>query len=147
LPPTFEEVEAFAQDSAADAWEKVVERLLASPHYGERWGRHWLDAARYSDTRDAVLEKVHRHYPFAYTYRDYVVAALNADAPYDRFLLEQLAADRLDLPDRRSLAALGFLTVGRRFEDIEHLIVDDRIDTVTRGLMALTVGCARCHDH
>lgn len=147
LPPTKAEVDAFDQDSSPDAFEKVLDRLLASPAYGERWGRHWLDVARYADTKGYVFTEEPR-YPYAYTYRDYVVEAFNSDLPYDRFVLEQLAADLL--PDSRgkgSLAALGFLTLGRRFNKNIHDIIDDRIDVVTRGLMGLTMACARCHDH
>ena len=98
-----------------EAWEKLIDRLLASPHYGERWGRYWLDLARYADTKGYVFQE-DRNFPFAYTYRDYVIRSFNEDKPYDRFILEQLAADRLDLgDDKRPLAALGFLTLGRRF--------------------------------
>jgi mono/diheme cytochrome c family protein len=149
LPPSPGEVEAFVADEAPGevAFAKVVDRLLANPRYGERWGRHWLDVARYADTKGYVfLEEA--NYPWAYTYRDYVVRAWNADLPYDQFLIEQLAADRLDqYDDQRPLAALGFLTVGGRFMNNPHDILDDRIDVVTRGLMGLTVTCARCHDH
>jgi hypothetical protein len=146
LPPTPEEVEAFLNDARADAYERLVDRLLASPAYGERWGRHWLDLARYSDTKGYVFQE-ERKYAYSYTYRDYVVAALNEDKPYDRFIIEQLAADRLENKDRRSLAAMGFLTLGRRFLNNIHDIIDDRIDVVSRGLMGLSVSCARCHDH
>jgi hypothetical protein len=147
LPPTYEEVEAFVNDSSPNAFEKLIDRLLASPHYGERWGRYWLDVARYGDSKGYVFQQ-ERKYPFAYTYRDYVIRAFNEDKPYDRFILEQLAADRLVLgEDKSPLAALGFLTLGRRFMNNTHDIIDDRIDVVTRGLMGLTVTCARCHDH
>ncbi|HEX4148716.1 MAG TPA: PSD1 and planctomycete cytochrome C domain-containing protein, partial [Pirellulales bacterium] len=147
LPPKPEEIDAFVADPAPDAVVKVVDRLLASPQYGERWARHWLDLARYSDTKGYVFTEDGR-YPYAYTYRDYVVRALNEDLPYDRFILEQLAADQLSLgDDTRPLAAMGFLTVGRRFSNNKNDIVDDRIDVVTRGLQGLTVACARCHDH
>jgi cytochrome c553 len=147
LPPTPAEVEAFLGDARPGAYERVVDRLLASPAYGERWGRHWLDVARYADTKGYVFQE-ERRYPFSFTYRDYVVAAFNADLPYDRFVVEQLAADRLPLGDDRSaLAAMGFLTLGRRFLNNVNDIIDDRIDVVTRGLMGLTVSCARCHDH
>src|SRR3712207_1888866 len=126
---------------------KVVDRLPASPHYGERWGRHWLDVARYADSKGYVFQE-ERKYPYAYTYRDYVIRSFNEDKPFDRFVLEQLAADRLDLgDDKHPLAALGFLTLGRRFLNNTHDIIDDRIDVVTRGLLGLTVTCARCHDH
>ncbi len=147
LPPTQHEVEAFLSDRSRDAFEKAVERLLASPQYGERWARHWLDVARYSDTKGYVFEE-ERRYAYAYTYRDYVVRAFNEDLRFDRFIKEQLAADRLELgDDKRPLAAMGFLTLGRRFLNSEPDIIDDRIDVVSRGLMGLTVGCARCHDH
>jgi hypothetical protein len=147
LPPTSKQVAVFEADSAPNAYEKLVDRLLACPHYGERWGRHWLDVARYADTKGYVfLEE--RRYPYAYTYRDYVIRAFNEDLPYDQFIVEQLAADRLpSTQDKRSLAALGFLTLGRRFLNNPHDIIDDRIDVVSRGLLGLTVTCARCHDH
>jgi hypothetical protein len=147
LPPTIAELQAFVADPAPDAWPKAIDRMLASPQYGERWGRLWLDVARYADTKGYVFTE-ERRYPFSYTYRDYVVRALNGDLPYDRFLQEQIAADQLDLQDdRTALAALGFLTLGRRFGNNQNDIIDDRIDVVTRGLMGLAVGCARCHDH
>ena len=137
LPPTPEEVAVFVADESPDAFATVVERLLRSQHYGERWGRHWLDVARFA-TSDG---------PFAFTYRDYVIRAFNEDLPYDHFLVQQIAADQLDLgEDKRPLAALGFLTVGRQFMN-NHDTIDDRIDVVTRGTMALSVSCARCHDH
>ena len=138
LPPTPEEVAAFVADESSDAFATVVDRLLASRHYGERWGRHWLDVARYASTDS----------PYAFTYRDYVIRAFNDDLPYDQFLLQQLAADQLDLGgNKQGLAALGFLTCGRQFENNIHDTIDDRIDAVTRGMMALSVSCARCHDH
>jgi len=145
LPPAPEEVVAFENDARPDAWEQQIERLLASPHYGERWGRHWLDVARYADTKGYVFTE-ERKYPYSYTYRDYVIDALNRDVPFDQFVLEQLAADQLG-GDTSSLAAMGFLTVGRRFGNNRNDIIDDRIDVVSRGLLGLTVGCARCHDH
>jgi hypothetical protein len=147
LPPTAEEVTAFEADRSPDAFAKVVDRLLASPRYGERWGRHWLDVARYADTRGYVFTE-ERKFPNSYTYRDYVIRAFNEDLPYDQFVLQQLAADRLPLgEDKRPLAAMGYLTLGRRFLNNVHDIIDDRIDVVTRGLLGLTVSCARCHDH
>ena len=147
LPPTPEEVAAFETDSSADAFAKVVDRLLASPAYGERWGRYWLDVARYADTKGYVFEE-ERRFPFSYAYRDWVIRALNEDLPYDQFLIQQIAADRLQVgEDKRPLAAMGFLTIGRRFLQNQPDIIDDRIDVVTRGTMALTVQCARCHDH
>jgi hypothetical protein len=147
LPPSPEEVNAFVTDCSPDAFGRVVERLLASPQYGERWARYWLDIARYADTKGYVFEE-ERRYPFAYTYRDYVISAFNGDLPFDQFLIQQIAADQLPLGEgKRPLAALGFLTLGRRFLNNPHDIIDDRIDVVTRGTMALTVACARCHDH
>jgi hypothetical protein len=147
LPPTPEELDAFLGDPHPDAYSRVVERLLASAHYGERWGRHWLDVARYADTPGTGGD-TDRHYPYAYTYRDWVIRAFNEDLPYDQFLLRQIAADRLPGDsERQDLAALGFITVGRRHVDNVHEIRDDRIDVVTRGLLGLTVHCARCHDH
>jgi hypothetical protein len=147
VPPTFEEVEAFAADESPDAFERLVDRLLASPLYGQRWGRHWLDVARYADTKGYVFTE-NRFYPFSFTYRDYVIDSLNADKPYDRFVTEQLAADMLSQREGdETLAALGFLTVGRRFLNNQQDIIDDRIDVVSRGLLGLSVGCARCHDH
>jgi hypothetical protein len=147
LPPTSEEVAAFLADKSSQAFARVVDRLLASPRYGERWGRHWLDVARYADTKGYVFEE-DRHYPYAYTYRDYVIRAFNEDLPYDQFIKEQIAADLLpQTGDKRPLAALGYLTLGRRFVNNINDIIDDRIDVVCRGTMGLTVACARCHDH
>ncbi len=150
LPPTADEVEAFVHDPSPNAYEALVDRLLASPHHGERWGRYWLDVARYADTKGYVFFE-DANYPWAYTYRDYVIRSLNDDVPYDRFLIEQIAADCLPTVDGklrgRTLAALGFLSIGGRFMNNPHDIIDDRIDVVTRGLMGLTVACARCHDH
>jgi hypothetical protein len=147
LPPTPEEVAAFAADKSPDAFAKLVDRLLASPRYGERWGRHWLDVARYADTKGYVFEE-DRHYPYAYTYRDYVIRSFNEDLPYDQFIKQQIAADLLPATgDKRSLAALGYLTLGRRFVNNINDIIDDRIDVVCRGMMGITVECARCHDH
>ncbi len=172
LPPTADQVIAFtrAHDAAAAADAAAVRRgtpannvdavvakqvdfLLASPHYGERWGRHWLDTARYSDTRGLPVDQGKSlyedyRYAFAWTYRDYVIDALNTDKPYDRFVIEQLAADKLpDIkPDDSRLAALGFITIGKRFDNIDDTI-DERIDTTTKAFLGLTVACARCHDH
>jgi hypothetical protein len=140
-------VDDFLADHSSEAFAEVVDRLLASPRYGERWARHWLDVARYADTKGYVFEE-ERRFPYSYTYRDYVVRAFNEDLPYDRFITEQIAADLLPLgEDKRPLAALGFLTLGRRFLNNQPDIIDDRIDVVSRGTMGLTVACARCHDH
>jgi hypothetical protein len=151
LPPKAEEVKAFVEDNAPDAYERLVGRLLASPAYGERWARHWLDIARYADTSGdrANQRKAVPIFSNAWTYRDYVIEAFNQDTPYDRFLLEQIAADRLpeSHENPRLLRALGFLTLGKRFMGNENDVIDDRIDVVTKGLMGLTGACARCHDH
>jgi hypothetical protein len=147
LPPTAAEVEAFVRDPDPQAYEQLIERLLHSAEYGQHWARHWLDIARYSDTKGYVYGREERFWVHAWNYRDWVVSALNADLPYDRFLLLQIAADQV--PDRADgdLAAMGFLTLGRRFLGVRRDIIDDQIDVVCRGTMALTVGCARCHDH
>ena len=145
LPPTAKATAEFVADDRAEAYESLVDRFLSSPSYGERWGRHWLDVARYADTRGYSFGR-DRRYPFAYTYRDYVIRAFNRDLPYDRFVVEQLAADQIQLADRWPLAALGFLTVGRKYNN-KHDDIDDKIDVVTRGLLGVTVACARCHDH
>ncbi len=150
LPPTTQEVEDFVNDESPDAFAKVVDRLLASPHYGERWGRHWLDVARYSDTKGQIKrQKEDEPYPFAWTYRDYVIRSFNEDKPYNLFITEQLAADKLPTTARNptNLTALGFLTVGDRFMEMQNDIINDRIDVVTKGFLGLTVTCARCHDH
>lgn len=146
LPPTWDEVVAFERDSSADAYPKVIDRLLKSPRYGERWGRHWLDIARYADTHGGSAIGFVR-FPFSYTYRDYVINAFDADVTFDRFVTEQLAADQLGLAENDpALAGLGFLTVGMQYRN-PHDTIDDQIDVVTRGLLGLTVTCARCHDH
>ncbi len=146
LPPTPDEIESFVNDPESNAEERLIDRLLASPRYGERWGRHWLDVARYADNKGYIFFE-QQEYPWAWTYRDYVIDALNRDVPYDRFLMEQMAADHVAPDQPRTLAALGFLTVGGHFMNNTHDVIDDRIDVVTRGLMGLTVSCARCHDH
>src|SRR5690606_18711375 len=134
LPPTPEQVDEFLADNGPDAYARLVDRLLASPHYGERWGRHWLDVARYADTRGYAFAQ-ERRYPYAYTYRDYVIQSLNDDLPFDRFVCEQLAADLLPPEEgNRPLAAMGFLTVGRKFNN-RHDDLDDQIDVVGRGLL------------
>ncbi|MCZ6673137.1 MAG: DUF1549 and DUF1553 domain-containing protein [Verrucomicrobia bacterium] len=145
LPPTFEDVETFLADESPEAYTHLVDRLLASPSYGERWARHWLDVARYADTKGIFKRG---RYSFSYTYRDYVIRSFNEDKPYDQFILEQIAADQLDLgEDKSALAAMGFLTLGRTFFGRKDFIIDDQIDVITRGLQGLTVTCARCHDH
>ncbi len=148
LPPTPEEIDAFLKDGSPRAWERVVDRLLSSPHCGERWGRHWLDLARYGEDQAHTFQA--RLYPQGYRYRDWVVRALNDDMPYDRFVKEQLAADLIDGPDRLDrLPALGFFALGPVYygDRLKLDQYDDRIDTLTRGVLGLTVACARCHDH
>ncbi|MGA2017655.1 MAG: PSD1 and planctomycete cytochrome C domain-containing protein [Opitutaceae bacterium] len=159
LPPTEDEVQRFLADSSPDAWARVVDRLLGSPRYGERWGRYWLDVARYADTKGDTPQREDPRYPFAWTYRDYVIDAFNSDKPYNEFIVEQLAADRIVADqqrrgrpdgsgaDQRPLAALGFLTLGNRFENSVNDIINDRIDVTTKAFLGLTVSCARCHDH
>ncbi len=155
LPPSPEQVDAFVNDSSPDAFERLVDRLLASPQYGIRWGRHWLDLARYADTNGADENYVYHH---AWRYRDYVVRAFNQDKPYDRFVTEQLAGDLLPSPaDSQAaddqLTATGFLVLGPKMlaeQDKEKLVVDlvdEQIDTVGKTFLGLTLGCARCHDH
>jgi hypothetical protein len=155
LPPTTAEVDAFLRDDSPDAYRKLIERLLASPRYGERWGRHWLDVARYADSNGLDENLVYRN---AWRYRDYVIAAFNKDKPYDRFIQEQLAGDLL--PDTGNLpvqlerwTATGFLSLGAKMlaEDdpvkMEMDIIDEQVDTMGKAFMGLTIGCARCHDH
>ena len=146
LPPTLKEVDDFVADNSENAFSNVVARLLASPRYGERWGRGWLDVARYADTKGTAGNAEPR-YLNSFTYRDYVIKAFNDDLPYDRFLLEQIAADKLPGENKSALAALGFLTLGNRFNNNSDDIIDDRIDVICKATLALTVNCARCHDH
>ncbi|MES1258570.1 MAG: DUF1549 and DUF1553 domain-containing protein, partial [Acidobacteriota bacterium] len=157
LRPSYEEVQAFMADKAPDAYEKLVDKLLASPQYGERWGRYWLDVARYGED-NPTSEATNPPYPFAWRYRDWVIGAINKDIPYDRFVKLQMAADQMPGTSRDDLRALGYLGAApvyhtdlRLSKDvIETLFTDDwdeRVDAVGRGIMGLTVGCARCHDH
>lgn len=149
LPPTFEQVEAFLADKRPNAFEIVIDQLLENPHYGERWARHWLDIARYGDTTGYIAGSAETRYPYAYTFRDYVIEAFNSDKPFYQFIIEQIAADQLQLDgeDRSNLAAMGFLTVGRRFMNRQVDIIDDQIDVISRGFLGLSVACSRCHDH
>ena len=153
LPPTLDEIEAFVSDDSVDAFVKVVDRLLASPQYGQRWGRHWLDVARYADSNGLDENVAHGN---AWRYRDYVVDSLNSDKPYDQFLMEQLAGDLLPGENgsrHQRLIATGFLSLGPKVlaevdeKKMEMDIVDEQIDTVGRAFLGLTLGCARCHDH
>ncbi len=157
LPPTTEETTAFEKDTSPDAFAQVVDRLLASPHYGERWGRIWLDVARYGEDDYRSLNpnpKGYRPYPNAYKYRDWVIQAFNDDLPYDQFVLAQLAGDLMDKSVRyKMLPATGFIGLGPWYYDNGSAEVTraderhDRVDAVTRGFLGLTVQCARCHNH
>src|SRR5215471_5324902 len=157
LPPTYEEIQAFERDTSPNAFAKVVDRLLASPHYGERWGRIWLDVARYGEDDYRSLNpkpKGYRPYPNAYAYRDWVIQAFNDDMTFDRFVKAQIAGDLVDPKDRpKMLAGTGFLALGPWYYDngaFEITRADerhDRVDAVTRGFLGLTVACARCHNH
>ena len=144
LPPTAEQLK-----TTKSQFPDLVRDLLDSPRYGERWGRHWLDVARYADAKDGVLMYGDaRIRPFAYTYRDYVIRSFNEDKPFDQFIREQIAADQLSLSaDSPALAGMGLLTLGRMFDNNRHDVIDDQIDVVSRGFLGLTVSCARCHDH
>ncbi|MEZ6088042.1 MAG: PSD1 and planctomycete cytochrome C domain-containing protein [Pirellulaceae bacterium] len=147
LPPTATEIDAFVNDPRPDAYETLVDRLLDSRRYGEHLARMWLDVARYSDTKGYVYAREERFFVNSALYRDWVIQAFNNDLPYDQFIKLQLAADQCDAQNPGSLAAMGFLTLGRRFLGVTHDIIDDRIDVVGRGTMGLTLSCARCHDH
>lgn len=147
LPPTEHEVEAFERDQAPGAYAILVDRLLASKQFGERWARHWLDVARYADSKGPSAN-AEIAYPSAYSFRDWAVRAFNVDLPYDQFLVKQIAADhQARVQNHPDLAALGFLTLGRKFEGSEPDIIDDRLDVIFRGAQGLSIGCARCHDH
>ena len=151
MPPAVSQVDAFAADASPAVFESAVDNLLASPRYGERWARHWLDVARYADSMGfGGGGGQDKPYPFAWTYRDWCVRAFNEDMPFDRFVVTQLAGDLASVTpdDNRNLAALGFFNVGRRPNDrVDDDVIDDRIDVITRGVLGLSVSCARCHDH
>ena len=148
LPPSPAEVEAFAKDPDPRAYEKLVDRLLASPHYGERWARHWLDLARYADSAGYEFD---RDRPHAWRYRDYVIKALNDDKPYDRFIQEQIAGDELFPDSKEAHIATGFLRNGPeaniKTDETRLDELDDLIATTSGAFLGLTAGCARCHDH
>ncbi len=146
LPPTFDAIQSYETDRSPDATSKRVKQMLASTAFGEHFARKWLDLARYADTKGYVYTE-ERRYAFAYTYRDWIVDAFNRDLPYNDFLRLQLAADRYPATPTKDLAALGFLTVGRRFVNNIPDVIDDRIDVIMRTTQGLTVACARCHDH
>jgi hypothetical protein len=151
LPPTPEEVDNFLNDTSAKAFEKVIDRLLASPHYGERWGRHWLDVVRYADTAGCNSD-----FPIsaAYKYRNYVIKSFNEDKPYDRFIREQIAGDLLpsnsETEKYENIIATGYLAISRRFGSRNkefNLTIDDTIDNLSKTFLGLSVSCARCHNH
>ncbi|MBT44428.1 MAG: hypothetical protein CL922_03150 [Deltaproteobacteria bacterium] len=150
LPPTLEEVEAFENDKSPGAWEKVIDRLLASPHYGEKWARHWLDIVRYAESNGFERDS---DKPHIWRYRDYVIDALNMDLPYDQFLLQQLAGDEIEKPTSQSMIATGFHRLMQWDDEpadrLLHLFdnLDDDLRITAEGMLGMTVGCARCHDH
>ncbi len=151
LPPTPEEVDAFLSDASPEAFAKVVDRLLASPHYGERWARHWLDVVRYADTGGFEADFL---YPGAWRYRDYVIRSLGADKPFDRFIREQIAGDELSPDDADAVVATGLYAVGPALSEsammgsqLEYEWLTDAADTTGAAFLGLTLGCARCHDH
>jgi Protein of unknown function (DUF1553)/Protein of unknown function (DUF1549)/Planctomycete cytochrome C len=150
LPPSPQEIASFLADTSPDAYEKVVDRLLASPHYGERWGRHWLDLARYADSDGYTIDGPRQ----IWKYRDWVIDALNRDLPFDRFTIEQIAGDLLPHPTTSQLIATGFhrntpsnFEGGIDFEQYRVEAVADRVATTGAAFLGLTIGCARCHDH
>ena len=155
--PTYEEVQAFINDRSPNAYERLIDRLLASPHYGERWARHWMDVARYAED-NATSEATNPPYPFAWRYRDWIIEALNAGMPYDRFIKLQMAADLMPNTTRDDMRALGYVGAAPIYhhdlrlsgEVIGTFLTDDwdeRIDAVSRGVLGVSVACARCHDH
>jgi mono/diheme cytochrome c family protein len=150
LPPTEQEMREFLADESPGAWEKAVDRLLASPRYGEHWGRHWLDLVRYAETNSFERDGVKPH---VWRYRDYVIRSLNDDKPYDRFVLEQLAGDELPEPDADSLIATGYYRLGLWDDEpadkrqARYDWLDDIVSTTGQVFLGLTINCARCHDH
>lgn len=150
LPPEPDEMDRFLSDQTSNAYGHMIDALLASPHYGERWGRHWLDVARYGDSNGG---DENHHYPHAFRYRNWVLDALNADMPYHRFVQEQLAGDITPWSNERSLAGTGFLAIGTKIQAEQDPIkkradtIDEQLDTLGRTFMGLSIGCARCHDH
>ncbi len=150
LPPTPEQVASFVSDPSLDAWPRVIDTLLASPHYGERWGRHWLDLVRYADTNGFERDS---DKPEAWRYRDWVIAAFNSDKPYDRFLIEQLAGDEVADRNFDTMVATGYYRLGMwddEVSDLEQALADDLdsiVDTTARTMLGMALGCARCHDH
>ena len=146
LPPTIEEVNEFVNDKSSNAYEKVVNRLLSTRAFGEKWARYWFDTSRYSDTTGSVNRNRENRYTYSWTYRNYVIDAFQNDKPFNQFIIEQIAADKIPNLPKQDLAALGFLTLGKNSGNAND-VIDDRIDVITKGFMATTVVCARCHDH
>ena len=150
LPPTPEDIEAYLSDETPEATDRLIERLLNSPHYGVRFGRHWLDVARYADS-NGLDENL--GYGQAWRYRDYVVNAFNNDKPYDQFLIEQIAGDLIPGADRETKTATGFLALGAKVlaepdrRKLEMDIIDEQLDTLGKAFLGMTLGCVRCHDH
>src|SRR5262249_17466442 len=156
LPPTLEEIDAFTADRSCDAYEKLIDRLLASPHYGERWGRHWLDVVRFGESDGFENDKLRDH---AWRYRDYVIQSFNSDKPYPQFIKEQLAGDVVSPPSRDGVIATGFLVAGP-WDEIQNVgksklerqraheeQMEELVAAVSQTFLGLTANCARCHDH
>jgi mono/diheme cytochrome c family protein len=146
LPPSPEQIRAFIADASPNAFEKVIDSLLKNPHYGERWARHWMDTARYSDTGGVPERGFDQRFPYAWGYRDWLIRVTNDDMPYDQFIMHQLAADQLSAKPDANWAALAFITIGQSSSNPDE-IINERIDSVGRGFLGLTLACARCHDH
>jgi mono/diheme cytochrome c family protein len=150
LTPTHQQIKDFENDSSPDAWRKQIDRLLASPQYGEKWGRHWLDLVRYSESNGFERDNLK---PMVWRYRDYVIDSFNQDKPYDRFLIEQLAGDEIPIPTRESIIATGYHRLMQWDDEPadplqhEYDIIDDNVRVTTETMLGMTVGCARCHDH
>src|SRR5262249_43521169 len=150
LPPTPAELDAFVNDRAADAYERLVDRLLERPQYGEKWARHWLDIVRYAETDGFEFD---RGKPFPWRYRDYVIAAFNSDKPYDAFLREQIAGDLLDPVTPESLIATGYYRLGQWDSGVadrllqKYDVLDGIVSTTSQAFLGMSIGCARCHDH
>jgi hypothetical protein len=154
VPPSLDEITAFVQDKSPNAFGTVVDRLLNSPQFGERWGRHWLDVARYAESSG---KEVNIAYPNAWRYRDYVIAAFNANKPYDEFIKEQIAGDLLPAANERvraeHIVATGYLAIGAKSQNEQNPrqfaldVADEQIDAISEGILGITIGCARCHDH
>ena len=149
LPPSPEKVEPFVRNSSPESWKSLIDRLLTSPHFGERWGRHWLDVARFSESERYEFDRFQR---WAYQYRDFVIRAFNDNMPYDQFLEWQIAGDELAPREREALTATGFMAVGpnqtnKPTELEQYDALDDMLGTITQAMLGITLSCSRCHDH